>query len=194
MATKRRRNSITRLIEDVVDDAKDLVDDVVDRAKDVERDGRKAVRRAVNDNGDDGKDHSAREMDDLKSALDDLTAKVNRLVALGVPLEFALYVLPNAKTLRLVESGQFIALLHKWTLRTCFNAQEEIYLASMDRAWRAKERLLRSNSPLSAWTPDTVPRALARAMGSPAASRAGSTSSVTRSPSASRPTMVSRCP
>ena len=51
---------------------------------------------------------------------------------LGVPLEFALYVLPNAKALRLVESGRFIALQHKWTLRTCFNAQEEIYLASMD--------------------------------------------------------------
>jgi methyl-accepting chemotaxis protein len=78
---KRRRNSITRLIEDVVDDAKDLVDDVVDRAKDVERDGRKAVRRAVNED-DDRSDHSAREIDDLKSALDDLTAKVNRLVAL----------------------------------------------------------------------------------------------------------------
>ncbi len=59
------------------------------------------------------------------------TAK-NRLLALGVPLEFALYVLPNAKALRLVESGPLIALLHKWTLRTCFNAQEEIYLASMD--------------------------------------------------------------
>ena len=56
----------------------------------------------------------------------------NRLLALGVPLEYALYVLPNAKALRLVESGNFIALQHKWTLRTCFNAQEEIYLASMD--------------------------------------------------------------
>jgi thymidylate synthase ThyX len=59
------------------------------------------------------------------------TAK-NRLLALGVPLEFALYILPNAKALRLVESGPLIALVHKWTLRTCFNAQEEIYLASMD--------------------------------------------------------------
>jgi thymidylate synthase ThyX len=59
------------------------------------------------------------------------TAK-NRLLELGVPLEFALYVLPNAKTLRFVESGSLLALLHKWTLRTCFNAQEEIYLASMD--------------------------------------------------------------
>lgn len=56
----------------------------------------------------------------------------NRLLALGVPLEFALYVLPNAVSLRMVESGSLIALQHKWTLRTCFNAQEEIYLASMD--------------------------------------------------------------
>jgi thymidylate synthase ThyX len=56
----------------------------------------------------------------------------NRLLELGVPLEFALYVLPNAKTLRFVESGSLLALLHKWTLRTCFNAQEEIFLASMD--------------------------------------------------------------
>ncbi|NOT43423.1 MAG: FAD-dependent thymidylate synthase [Acidobacteria bacterium] len=56
----------------------------------------------------------------------------NRLLALDVPLEFALYVLPNATALRFVESGSLLALLHKWTLRTCFNAQEEIYLASMD--------------------------------------------------------------
>ncbi len=56
----------------------------------------------------------------------------NRLLALGVPLEFALYVLPNGKALRLIESGSFIALQHKWTLRTCFNAQEEIYQASME--------------------------------------------------------------
>jgi thymidylate synthase ThyX len=59
-------------------------------------------------------------------------AAKNTLLALGVPLEFASYLLPNAKTLRLVESGSMIALQHKWTLRTCFNAQEEIYLASMD--------------------------------------------------------------
>jgi thymidylate synthase ThyX len=56
----------------------------------------------------------------------------NRLLALGVPVEFALYVLPNAKTLRIVESGSLLALVHKWLMRTCFNAQEEIYLASMD--------------------------------------------------------------
>jgi thymidylate synthase ThyX len=64
----------------------------------------------------------------------------NRLLELGVPLEFALYVLPNAKALRMVESGALIALLHKWTLRTCFNAQEEIYLASMDEVAQVRER------------------------------------------------------
>jgi thymidylate synthase ThyX len=65
-------------------------------------------------------------------AMQEAWAAKNRLLEHGVPLEFALYVLPNAKTLRFVESGSLLALLHKWTLRTCFNAQEEIYLASMD--------------------------------------------------------------
>ena len=63
----------------------------------------------------------------------------NRLLALGVPLEFALYVLPNARALRMVESGPLIALLHKWLMRTCFNAQEEIYLASMDELAALRE-------------------------------------------------------
>jgi thymidylate synthase ThyX len=56
----------------------------------------------------------------------------NRLLDLGVPLELALYVLPNATAVRFHESGSLIALVHKWTMRTCFNAQEEIYRASMD--------------------------------------------------------------
>src|SRR6266566_3617907 len=52
--------------------------------------------------------------------------------SIGVPREFALYLLPNAKAIRLVESGSLLHLLHKWTMRTCFNAQEEIYQASME--------------------------------------------------------------
>jgi thymidylate synthase ThyX len=67
------------------------------------------------------------------------TAK-NRLLDLGVPLEFALYVLPNAKALRFLESGSLLALLHKWTMRTCFNAQEEIYDASMDEIEQVRDR------------------------------------------------------
>ena len=60
------------------------------------------------------------------------TAK-NQLLDRGVPPEIALYLLPNAKSIRLVESGSLLHLLHKWTMRTCFNAQEEIYQASHGR-------------------------------------------------------------
>jgi hypothetical protein len=77
---KRRRNTLTRFAEDIVDDTRDLVDDVVDRAKDVERDARKEARRAVE--GDAASDRWGHELEDLKSAIDDLAAKVNRLVAL----------------------------------------------------------------------------------------------------------------
>jgi thymidylate synthase ThyX len=73
-------------------------------------------------------------------AMERAWAAKERLLALGVPVEFALYVLPNATALRLIESGPLIALLHKWTLRTCFNAQEEIYLASMDEIAQVRER------------------------------------------------------
>jgi thymidylate synthase ThyX len=70
--------------------------------------------------------------DEYDRAMARAWASKNRLIDLGVPLEFALYVLPNAKVVRFLESGPLIALIHKWTLRTCFNAQEEIYDASMD--------------------------------------------------------------
>lgn len=59
------------------------------------------------------------------------TAK-NELLDRGVSPEIAQYLLPNAKAVRLVESGSLLHLLHKWTMRTCFNAQEEIYQCSME--------------------------------------------------------------
>jgi thymidylate synthase ThyX len=82
---------------------------------------------------------NARALAVYRKAMDEAWTAKNRLLHLGVPLEFALYVLPNAKALRLVESGSFLALQHKWTLRTCFNAQEEIYLASMDEIAQVRE-------------------------------------------------------
>ncbi len=63
----------------------------------------------------------------------------NELLDRGVPREFALYLLPNAKSIRLVETGSLLHLLHKWTMRTCFNAQEEIYQASMDEVAQVRE-------------------------------------------------------
>jgi thymidylate synthase ThyX len=67
-----------------------------------------------------------------EAALERAWAAKNRLLELGVPLETALYVLPNAKALRFHETGSLLYLAHKWVMRTCFNAQEEIYRASMD--------------------------------------------------------------
>ena len=82
---------------------------------------------------------NGRALEVYRKAMATAWAAKNRLLELGVPLEHALYVLPNAKALRLVESGSFLALQHKWTLRTCFNAQEEIYMASMDEVAQVRD-------------------------------------------------------
>lgn len=65
-------------------------------------------------------------------AMTDAWAAKNELLDRGVPREFALYLLPNATVVRLVETGSLLHLMHKWTMRTCFNAQEEIYQASLE--------------------------------------------------------------
>lgn len=62
-----------------------------------------------------------------------------RLLALGATPETALYVLPNALAVRFEESGSLLHLLHKWTMRTCFNAQREIYEASIDELAQVRE-------------------------------------------------------
>jgi len=80
-----------------------------------------------------------------------------RLLEMDVPREAALYLLPNAKALRFHETGSLLYLAHKWVMRTCFNAQEEIYQASMDELDQ-----LRAVHP-----------ALARHMGPPCVLRAG---------------------
>ncbi len=72
-------------------------------------------------------------------AMLDAWAAKNQLLDLGVSPEIALYLLPNAKSIRLYESGSLLHLLHKWTMRTCFNAQEEIYQASMDELAQLRE-------------------------------------------------------
>src|SRR6266581_3119984 len=85
-----------------------------------------------------------------QEAMERAWAAKNRLLELGVPLESALYVLPNAKALRFHESGSLLYLAHKWVMRTCFNAQEEIYRASMDELEQVRAvhpRLVRHIGP-----------------------------------------------
>lgn len=74
-------------------------------------------------------------------AMSDAWAAKNELLDRGAPPEIALYLLPNAKSIRLVETGSLLHLIHKWTMRTCFNAQEEIYQASMEEVEQVRAAL-----------------------------------------------------
>jgi thymidylate synthase ThyX len=84
-------------------------------------------------------DGNPRAKEVYERAMHDAWNAKNELLDRGVPAEIALYALPNAKAIRLVESGSLLHLLHKWTMRTCFNAQEEIYRASMDEVAQLRE-------------------------------------------------------
>jgi len=59
---------------------------------------------------------------------------MRHLARLGVPTEFAHYLLPNAVAVRFSESADLLHLHHKLTMRLCYNAQEEIWRASLDEA------------------------------------------------------------
>ena len=72
----KRKNTLTRFLEDIVDDTKDFVDDILDRAKDLETDVKDAVKDTVDDDEDAGSLHA------LEVALADLTAKVDQLAEL----------------------------------------------------------------------------------------------------------------
>jgi thymidylate synthase ThyX len=80
-----------------------------------------------------------RALEVYERAMHDAWEAKNQLLDRGVPLETALYLLPNSKSIRVVETGSLLHLLHKWTMRTCFNAQEEIYQASMDELHQLRE-------------------------------------------------------
>ncbi len=84
---------------------------------------------------------NARAREVYERAMADAWAAKNELLDRGAPPEIALYLLPNAKAIRLVESGSLLHLLHKWTMRTCFNAQEEIYQASMEEVDQVRAAL-----------------------------------------------------
>jgi len=84
----------------------------------------------------------------VRRAYDDAMGRawegIGRLRALGVPDEFALYLLPNAVSIRFTESTDLLNLRHKLAMRLCYNAQEEIWRASLDEAMqiRALEPLI----------------------------------------------------
>ena len=76
-----RKNTLTRFLEDIIDNSKDLVDDLIDRAKDVEDNAKDAVVDVVDDE-DGGDGPSPSELQALQASLADLTAKVSELATL----------------------------------------------------------------------------------------------------------------
>jgi hypothetical protein len=93
---------------------------------------------------------NAQAQDVYSAAMERAWTAKNQLIELGVPLEDALYLLPNARALRFYESGSLLYLVHKWVQRTCLNAQEEIYQASMEELEQVRAvhpRLVRHVGP-----------------------------------------------
>jgi len=66
--------------------------------------------------------------------MDDLWLDLRELRRLGAPAEAVQYLLPNAVAVRFTESGDLLALRHKHLMRLCYNAQEEIWRASLMEA------------------------------------------------------------
>lgn len=64
---------------------------------------------------------------------------ITRLLQLGVSPEYAMYLLPNAVSVRFTESADLLNLHHKHEMRLCYNAQEEIWRASLDEASQIRE-------------------------------------------------------
>ncbi|MFA4891112.1 MAG: FAD-dependent thymidylate synthase [Candidatus Gracilibacteria bacterium] len=74
-----------------------------------------------------------------RKTCDMLWSVKDQLIDMGVSSEYAVYILPNALNLRFTQSGNLLGFIHKWRLRTCFNAQKEIYDASMDEISQVAE-------------------------------------------------------
>jgi polyhydroxyalkanoate synthesis regulator phasin len=79
--TKRRKNSITKFLQDIIDDSKELVDDMIDRARDVEDSAHDTVRDIVDD--EESETPSGDELKELKVALAALTKKVDKLATVS---------------------------------------------------------------------------------------------------------------
>jgi len=63
---------------------------------------------------------------------------VAQLIDLGESPEAAFYLLPNSTAIRMISTGDLQAYQHKWKMRSCYNAQEEIFRATIDEIQQVK--------------------------------------------------------
>lgn len=64
---------------------------------------------------------------------------IGKLRRLGATPGQTAYLLPNAVSVRFTESADLLNLHHKHRMRLCYNAQEEIWRASLDEAVQVRE-------------------------------------------------------
>jgi hypothetical protein len=74
-----------------------------------------------------------------RETMEETWSAIGALRERGVPDEFAAYLLPNAVAIRFTESADLLNLHHKFAMRLCYNAQEEIWRASLDEALQIRE-------------------------------------------------------
>jgi flavin-dependent thymidylate synthase len=74
-----------------------------------------------------------------RRTMEETWTAIGELRSRGVPDEFAAYLLPNAVAIRFTESADLLNLHHKHAMRLCYNAQEEIWRASLDEALQIRE-------------------------------------------------------
>jgi thymidylate synthase ThyX len=75
---------------------------------------------------------------------------INILLDAGVSSSDAFYLLPNAYPIRMVSSGDLHGLQHKWKMRSCYNAQEEIFRATIDEIAQVRAVLPRIGEHMKA--------------------------------------------
>lgn len=77
--------------------------------------------------------------DDYNRVMDSIFSGIVNFLESGGTEEEAAYLLPNAFPVRFFESGNLLDFHHKWKFRLCYNAQEEIFNASMDEVRQIEE-------------------------------------------------------
>jgi thymidylate synthase ThyX len=71
---------------------------------------------------------------EFRRAMEFSWERIRDLKRMGVSDEYAHYLLPNAVSIRYSESGDLLNLRHKYAMRLCYNAQEEIWKACLQEA------------------------------------------------------------
>jgi thymidylate synthase ThyX len=74
-----------------------------------------------------------------KDTMEQTWHAIHSLRALRANHEQWTYLLPNAVTVRFTESADLLHLRHKHAMRLCYNAQEEIWRASVEEARQIRE-------------------------------------------------------